>query len=79
MHFLFRVGKRVFHLVNMYMVFRMKLAKAAKPPIASITHSLPLCDELALRLCPLTFLIDFYENLTLRKYAAIQYLTIVFS
>ena len=33
--------------------------KLAKSPIASIAYSLPLCDELALRRCPL---ITFHEN-----------------
>ena len=58
------------------MVFRMKLAKAAKPPIASITHpSIDVClhftkteaitKNFLMKFLFLTEFVDFYENLTL--------------
>ena len=72
MHFLFLVGKRVFHLVLettilIYMVFRIKLAKF---PMASIVHSLLLCDEVALHRRPLAF----HENCRFTKIFLMKYL-----
>ena len=70
--FPFLVGKRVFHLVLettilIYVVFQIKLAKF---PMASIVHSLLLCDEVALRRRPLAF----HENCRFTKNFLMKYL-----
>ena len=51
--------------------------KLAKSPIASIVHSLPLCDELALHRCPLiTFHknCSYYKNLFLRNFYLAEFI-----